>query len=57
MSKVAKAIASGIATGLAVYAAVLPGGVTQAELIGVALAVFASFGVTWTVPNAKGKGE
>ena len=49
----AKAIVGGLASGLAVLAGVLDGGVTAEEWINVALAVLGVGGATYAVPNRR----
>lgn len=54
--EVAKAIASGIAVGIAVILTMLQGdqdftALTLSDWLWVALAVLASYGITWSIPN------
>lgn len=48
----AKAIASALAAGLVMYFSVRDGGVTPDEWVQIIVAVIASSGLTWLVPNA-----
>lgn len=48
---VAKAVAGGVAAGLAALAVALDGGVTAAEWVAVAVATLGGTGLVYTVPN------
>ncbi|MFI5685919.1 hypothetical protein [Streptomyces sp. NPDC051636] len=57
ISKVAKAIASGLAAGAtAVVTAVQDGQITTSEAVTIVLAILGAYGITWAVPNKPSAG-
>ena len=53
MREYAKAIAGTAVAGLGAVLLILPGGITTAEWIGVAITVNTAAGTIWAVPNAE----
>lgn len=52
LARIAKAIAAGVAGGLAtLYTALVDGSVTPQEWVGVALGALGALGITYRIPN------